>query len=961
MQRFSVLLILPLLLAVAARAAEGDVQLKSAREHYQHGRYDEALEAYDLAKEKADPASVAIGQSLVYEGQGNLETAAKTLEAATKSAEKHAKLWARLAEVELSRGRYAESAKAVGKALAIDAELPIARLVQADLNTATGKLKEADEQYRWFVRYYNKAQPEDAETLLVVARGAAQFARWNRSPKIFDFIINTLCPDALKDDKESWQTYALSGKLLLEKYNRAEAMPEFRKALSINSRAAEVHAALALDSLDEHDLDEAAQHSKRALEINPHQLTALHVKADLRLEDSQPAEAVKVLETALPVNPHDEGTLGRLAAAYLLIDGPPPADELKQLFANLETISKVQVAKPGRFTTLLISLAKQNPHPGRFFSIAGANLERKRQFDLAETFYKQAIASMPQLSEPKTMLGMLQMRVGRNDEARKILDDAFKHDPYHVRVSNMIKVLKVLETYDAVTTEHFIIRVDSKQDRILGRYMAEYLEEEYPGLVKQFGFEPPTKTQFEIYNKSKGLSGHQWFSARMVGLPWIQTVGASTGKIVALASPTESENPFNWARVLKHEFVHILTLQQTKFNIPHWYTEALAVMNEGFPRPPQWDDLLLERVPKGELMNLDNLNQGFIRPKTPNDWQMAYCQSLLYAQYMKEKFGPETIPGMLEAYRNNLTTDDAIQRVTGVDKATFEKGYKEYLNKIVADLQGGTAEASQSLAELEKAHLKNPKDANATGKYALAMLKANKRKEARQLALDAREQDVKNPQAALVLASLALRAEDLDEAVSILKSALDKEKPNLAIVTLLGQLRLKQDAPAEAMEYYELGLKQRPRSLELLKGLAVSSLKAGKKSELRVTLRKLADLDADDVSVRKKLTDLALEEKAYDEAVRYARDALHIDVLDPELHTSLAKSYAGVGQAGKAVEEWQTAVELKPAEADYQLALAQAQVTNGKKVDAVKTLDELLKKQPKHAAAKKLAEELKAK
>jgi len=50
------------------------------------------------------------------------------------------------------------------------------------------------------------------------------------------------------------------------------------------------------------------------------------------------------------------------------------------------------------------------------------------------------------------------------------------------------------------------------------------------------------KTQFEIYHNAKGLAAHQWFSARMIGLPWIQTFGASTGAVVALTSPTAMED-----------------------------------------------------------------------------------------------------------------------------------------------------------------------------------------------------------------------------------------------------------------------------------------------------------------------------------------------------------------------------------------------------------------------------------
>src|SRR5262249_49191426 len=302
-------------------------------------------------------------------------------------------------------------------------------------------------------------------------------------------------------------------------------------------------------------------------------------------------------------------------------------------------------------------------------------------------------------SAPKTALGMLYMRTGQMDEAKALLDQAFDADPYHVRVSNMRKVLKLLDGYQTIATEHFVIRVDSQADLILGRYMAEFLEDEYPALVRQFGYEPKTRTQFEIYNKSKGLSAHQWFSARMVGLPWVQTIGASTGMIVALASPTATDKPFNWARVLKHEFVHILTLQETNFNIPHWYTEALAVLSEESPRPEIWNQLLVERVPKGDLMTLDNLNQAFVRPNTPVDWQMAYCQSRLYAEYMLEKFGPESTSKLLAAYRDNLSTEQAIPKLFGVEKPVFEQGYRDYLETIVSQLRARQIEGTVTPAE----------------------------------------------------------------------------------------------------------------------------------------------------------------------------------------------------------------------------------------------------------------------
>lgn len=910
--------LLAVFVAAPLLAAEGHAErFAEARIHFQKGRVDEALEVYDaLEKDGADAVEIAVGRSRCLESRGELEQATDLLTAAAKKAEKSAVAWARLAELQLAQGAFGPPGESVKVALALDGELPLARLVQADLLAATGKLKEADEGYRWFVRYYNRKQPEDAETLLLVARGSAQYARWHSVSQIFDFVVNTLCPDALKKDPNCWEAHYLGGALLLEKYNRAQALPELRKALTINARAAEVHAALGEAALQDHSLKDAGQHAERALEINPRLVPALLIKADLHLEDGALDAAIKILEDAMEVNPHDERTLGRLAACYLLLDGPPAKKEINELFSNLDNISEADVPNPGRFGRLVMELAKRNPHPGMFLTVLGSELEGRKKFELAERCYKQAMASMPQLAEPKTALGMLAMRVGKIDEARKILDQALDADPYHVRVSNMRKVLKLLDGYEAITTEHFVIRVDSQADKLLGKYMAEYLEEEYAGLVKQFGFEPPARTQFEVYNKAKGLSAHQWFSARMVGLPWVQTIGASTGMIVALASPTASDKPFNWARIVKHEFVHIVTLQQTEFNIPHWFTEALAVMSEGYPRPELWNQLLLERVPKGDLMNLDNINLGFIRPKSPMDWNMAYCQSRLYAQYMIEKFGPETIGKLLDAYRNNLTTDQAIPKVFGVRKAEFEEGYRDYLSKLVGNMlivavAGKDAGDSRPLAEIERAHQENPDDARAAARLAYAYLKANRRKEARQLAEAALARNKAEPLAAVTMAQLELRGEDLDAAVSFLEPALDRENPDPLVLELLAQTRSKQAKFAEAADLFGLGLRRDPDHVPWLKGLAAAYLKSGDTARLRTVLERIAVTDADDATVRLKLAKMSLDEKNYEEAVKYARMALQVDVLDPETHRVLGEAYSKLGRKEKAEEEFKTAATLK--------------------------------------------------
>src|SRR5690606_28811028 len=187
--------------------------------------------------------------------------------------------------------------------------------------------------------------------------------------------------------------------------------------------------------------------------------------------------------------------------------------------------------------------------------------------------------------------------------------------------------------------------------------------------------------------------------------------------------------PFNWARVVRHEFVHILTLQQTHFNIPHWYTEALAVRTEGVT-PAEWDTLLLRRVPAGQVFSLQDINAGFQRPEGPDDWQMAYCQSWLYAEYIAETHGEQAHAKLLKAYRDNLSTEAAIERACGVTLTEFEAGYTEYLNTYVEALRGRRIEPPPSIEAAQAAWRQAPTDRGAQAKLAWAMWNGDRKREA---------------------------------------------------------------------------------------------------------------------------------------------------------------------------------------------------------------------------------------
>ncbi len=992
------------LFTIAANVTAADVptdKLAAAHEHFQRGRYGEALEILDsVAKNAAkgvDAVELAKARCVVLLAQGERDAAEVVLNEAIKSQENSAELHGLLAKIHFERGRYDAADASVAQALKLDSNQLQARLIQSHLWTERGDITKADTGYRWFVRYYNGKQPTEAEPLLFVGEGAAQYARWHSVTQIFDFCVNTVAKDAIKADKLCWQAHQLSGRLLLEKYNRTQGIPELKAALAINPNAAEVHVLLAQSAVGEYNWDEVEDEAKRALEIAPKTPGALRALAEAKLYFRDAAAAEKLLTEAMEINPIDQETLALVATLRMLQDGWPDVARLKVLLDNLDRIEKLKPedlpvgrallpvldqARDGtkspkdetaeertgksahptgltRFEKIVVEVATRNPKPGYFLTALGEQVDRFRQHAIAEPLFKQAIALMPQLSQPKTALGQVYMQTGRVEDAKKLLDEAFKADPYHVRVSNMRKVLKVLDDYSTVTTEHFVIRADAKLDKLLARYMAEYLEEVYPELTTLFGFEPESRTQIEIYNEAKGLNGHQWFSARMVGLPWVQTIGASTGSIIAMTSPSGMEQPLNWARVMKHEFVHILTLQQTHFNIPHWYTEALAVRSEGYPRPVEWNKLLLDRVPKGELKNLDTLSMGFIRAGNQANWNFAYCQSVLYAEYMVERFGEPSLAKLLDAYRRNRTTDQAVPEVFGVEKADFETGYKEFLDKLVAGLKQTESEPELKPSQIEKAYEKNKSDAQAAADYARLLLFIRERDKARTIAKEVLKQDQTQPVAAFVVAALLVRDDKFDEAAKTLDPALNQEHPNRHLLELFLRVRLKQRKPDEAFALCKLGQQHFPDNSDWWKGTAAAAKLTGDKARRRESLEKLVYLEADDPAPRKALSEMALADGNFDESFKYAKLTLHIDVLDADVHRLLGESLRGLNRLPQSITEFETALELKPKDPDLQLNLAETFLLSDRKDDAQKLVDEVLKQKPDHELAKKLNEQLK--
>jgi cellulose synthase operon protein C len=939
-----------LLALAASSSAAGEVPndaLKELRGHRLHGRYEEAVElAEKLVAEhpEADEVRRELVQCRFETGQW--DEAGKEIAAWRAALPKSAEGAGFAAELAFERGDFDAADKAVAEALARDDDQLRARLVAARLLASRGKLKEADEAFRWFVRYYNRKQPKRADELLLVAEGASVYARWNGVPQIFEFVVNTLCPDALADDPECWTAHAIAGALLVEKYNESQGVPELKKGLALNPRAARLHALLAGVAVDNHDFDAAERSIAQALEAHPGHVASLCLRAKVLLALEKPVEARGVLDETMKVAPRSEQARGLLAIADLARDGLPPEDQLAELLDHFDNIGAAKFSEPvPSFISRGREMATLNPRAGEYLTAIGETLESSRRMVLAEKFYLAASNLAPQRVDARTRLGLLYMQMGRTDDARKALDLAIRKDPYHVRANNMRKVIDLLDGYQSLQTEHFVVRYDSKTDGVMARLTSEFLEAEHGPLAKQFGYEPPERTQFEIYNRAKGRSAHEWFSTRMVGLPWIQTIGASTGMMVALASPAAAERQYNWTRVLRHEYVHILTLRKTAFNIPHWYTETLAVTSEDAPRPEDWELLLVRRFDKQTLFNLDTVNNGFQKPKNADDWTQAYSQSHLYGEFMTATYGPDALGKLLEAYVATRDTATALKAAFGVTKTAFEEGYTKFVAARVETARPWRAdEAKDDLAALAKRHEEDPDDMEVAGRLSRAQLVAGNRRVARDLAKRVHEAAPSNPYAAMTLAALARRAEETGQAVDILKKAWNPEQPVPEVVTELGTALLLEKRPAEAAEVYRAGLKVRPWHLEWHKRLALAELRGGDNDRLKSSLETIARLDGDDFSVRLKRAQMAWEEKDFETAMKYARLAVEANAANAQAHALQARGERALKRYEKSLASWRNAVDLAPKEFGWEVERAETEIDAGMVEEARARLGQLLSK-----------------
>lgn len=456
-------------------------------------------------------------------------------------------------------------------------------------------------------------------------------------------------------------------RLLAKRDNFAEAQDALGRALTLSPRHAGALALLGEMAVAFFDFERA---QKIIDEMRGQQLPALsgavapsaaHALADalecrLRLRQNDAEGALAALAPSLAAYPDRPELLAAQAAA------------LAAAFRDEESAA------------VLARLDSLSPGTPAGYLLVGQVLSDHRQYESAARHLEEAAKRAPALASAVIELGLLELQSGRDERALAALERAQRLDPFNVRAANSLKLVRELAGYARVQSEHFVVRFKPGVDEVLAREMLPVLERIHarvtgdgPGGIR---FAPPQPTVVEL------LPDHQWFSVRITGMPRVHTMAAATGPVIAMEAPRQGPNhlvgPYDWARVVQHEYTHTVTLARTKNRLPHWFTEAAAVYLEDRPKDSATVLLLTRAFAAAELFSFEDINLAFVRPKRPTDRSLAYAQGAWMYEYIITRFGPEAPLKLMDRYAAGATEAAAFQSELGVTRESFLADFKAW-------------------------------------------------------------------------------------------------------------------------------------------------------------------------------------------------------------------------------------------------------------------------------------------
>ena len=555
--------------------------------------------------------------------------------------------WNLLGDLLVELGRPAEAETAFIKALDLRALDSLS--AEASLGILLfdrGLRTEANVRFEKLITAYNEGRVRTARDLIAVGRACRYLGAFN--PDSFKDALKAFDEAAPLDETHEARIHA--GVLFLEKFNSTDARDAFEAVLAVNKShpRALVGLAAAKDFDGERGVPELLA---AALEVNPNLADAHAARSRLLLALEDFDGALEAARKALVANPVSvEALSARASTEYVRGD--------ENAFAATRRIADAAYPKSAELLVAVSEAAARN-----------------RLYREASQLAADALKLDPDSSKALASLGQNQLRLGEIEAARLSLERSFKIDPYNVWVKNTLDLMDTFSNYTTTSAGRFTLMIEKGEAGVLAAPMTALANEAMDKLTAKYQYEPKGPVRIEAY------PSHADFSVRTVGLAGLGALGVCFGPVVAIDSPqARDRGTFNWGSTLWHELAHVVTLGASGNRVPRWLTEGISVYEERRARPGWGDDLSLEFLlayRDGLILPLEELNNGFVRPKTREQVGLSYYQASLVVEHIERKYGVDALRKLLLAYKTGATNERA-----------FESVLSRTMKQVDADFQG---------------------------------------------------------------------------------------------------------------------------------------------------------------------------------------------------------------------------------------------------------------------------------
>jgi tetratricopeptide (TPR) repeat protein len=649
------------------------------------------------------------------------------------------------------------------------------------------------------------------------------------------------------------------GLLLHERFNNKEAVDLFNEALQQDPASAQAYLGLARVGAEGFG-SKAGEYAAKALALDPKLVEAHELMANLALENANAQEAVAEADKAIALSNGALEAMAVRAAVEVLVGRPPDA-----WFAKIRTV---------------------NPTYGEGYALVGYHLVLNMRYDEGVTYYRKAIEADPKLWSARSQLGINLMRLGQETEPLQQLEMSYNNGQRDAATVNSLRLLDSYKNFVIVRDDTTILKLRKNEADLLRPYFQAELHKAIATYEKKYKLKLPGPVQLEVY------PDHEDFAVRTMGMPGLGALGVTFGEVVAMDSPSgRKPGDFNWGSTLWHEMSHVYILSATNHRVPRWFTEGLAVHEEG-EASPEWGYRLtpeiLLAIRDKKLLPVAEMDRGFIFPEYPSQVLVSYFQAGSICDYIKQRWGDDKLLDMVHSFAALQTTPQVIQKDLQMSPEEFDKAYMIWLEKRVGQTATNFDTWRQKLKELAGLAHGNQND---------AVVKA----------------------APEVVRLYPEYVGDANAYEFLAAAQLAKGDKQGATMTLTAYEKMGGDSP------------------ETLTKLASLEEELGHAKEAAATLDRINYIYPESEGLHRHLGELWFAQGNYAGAVREYSAVLALKPLDKaSAQFELAQAYFAAGEKEKAEESVLLALETAPGFRPAQKLLLQIKSAEGKATDANK-------------------------